>query len=175
LVQEFVQLKMRFLVLGTLALLLGGCAGVTSQIPSVPAGTSGAAGSLAPSPSPVENIPVEPAPKPAVSASQAVVSLVDRARIDASAGQREAAGASLERALRIEPRNPWLWQELAQLRLSQGQYLQAISLAQKSMSFSGQDRSLRALNWRVIGNARVAQGDASGAEQALKLATDFEQ
>jgi predicted Zn-dependent protease len=130
---------------------------------------------MAPSPSPVENIPVEPAPKPAVSASQAVVSLVDRARIDASAGQREAAGASLERALRIEPRNPWLWHELAQLRLSQGQYVQAISLSQKSMSFSGQDRSLRALNWRVIGNARVAQGDVSGAEQALKLATDFEQ
>jgi cytochrome c-type biogenesis protein CcmH/NrfG len=34
---------------------------------------------------------------------------------------------------------------------------------------------LNALNWRVIGNARVAQGNPSGAEQALKLAAELEQ
>ena len=118
---------------------------------------------------------VEPVPKPVVSGNKAVIALLDRARLDMGAGQREAAGASLERALRIEPRNAWLWHELAQLRLTQGQYTQAISLAQKSNSFAGRERRLQALNWRVIGNARVAQGNPSGAEQALNLAAELEQ
>lgn len=117
----------------------------------------------------------EPVPEPIISGNLAIIALLDRARLDTNAGQREAAGASLERALRIEPRNPWLWQELAQLRLTQGQYAQAISLARKSISFAGQDRRLHALNWRVIGNARVAQGNPSEAEQAFKLAAEFDQ
>lgn len=109
-----------------------------------------------------------------MSGNRAVIALLDRAQLDNEAGRREAAGASLERALRIEPRNAWLWHELAQLRLAQGQYAQAITLAQKSISF-GRERRLQALNWRLIGNARVAQGDSSGAEQAFKLGAEFEQ
>jgi tetratricopeptide (TPR) repeat protein len=110
-----------------------------------------------------------------MSGNRAVIALLDRAQMDTAAGQREAAGASLERALRIEPRNAWLWQELAQLRLAQGEYAQAISLAQKSISFAARERRLLALNWRVIGNARVALGKPAEAEHAFKLATDFEQ
>jgi predicted Zn-dependent protease len=110
-----------------------------------------------------------------MSGNPAVIALLDRAQLDTGAGKREAAGASLERGLRIEPRNAWLWHELAQLRLTQGQYAQAISLAQKSISFAGRERRVLALDWRVIGNARVAQGNAAGAEQAFKLATELEQ
>jgi predicted Zn-dependent protease len=169
-------LNLRFVLPGVLLLLLGGCAGVSTQAPAVLTQTPAVLVESTPATvtAPAETPAVESAPRPAVSASQAVVSLVERARVDAGTGQRASAGASLERALRIEPRNPWLWQELAQLRLTQGQYAQAISLAQKSMSFAGQDKHLRALNWRLIGNARVAQGDAAGAEHALKLAADFE-
>ena len=126
-----------------------------------------------PPPSSAETI-VEPVPEPVISSSPAVIALWDRARLDNQAGKREVAGASLERALRIEPRNPWLWQELAQLRVAQGQYAQAIALAKKSISFVGRDRRLQALNWRVIGNARVAQGNSSEAEQAFKLAAELE-
>lgn len=110
-----------------------------------------------------------------MSGNPAVLALLDRAQRDNAAGQREAAGASLERALRIEPRNAWLWQELAQLRLVQGQYAQAISLARKSISFAGRGRPLLVLDWRVIGNAYVAQGNPAGAEQAFNRATEFEQ
>lgn len=113
-------------------------------------------------------------PKPVISSNRAVIALLDKSRLDMNTGQREAAGASLERALRIEPRNAWLWHELAQLRLAQGQYAQAVSLAQKSTSFAGSERRLLALNWRVIANARVAQGDSAGAEQAFKRAEEFE-
>lgn len=138
-----------------LLLLLAGCAGVATK----PSAESGA--------------PEQP--PPVMSDNRAVIALLDLARTDNEAGRHEAAGASLERALRIEPRNPWLWYELAQLRLTQGQYEQAISLARKSNSFAGQDRRLQALNWRAIGDARVAQGDSSGAEQALKQAAELEQ
>jgi tetratricopeptide (TPR) repeat protein len=122
-----------------------------------------------------EGIIVEPVPKSVMSGNPAVIALLDRARLDTESGQREAAGASLERGLRIEPRNAWLWLELAQLRLAQGQYAQAIALARKSISFAGRERRLLALDWRVIGNARVAQGNAAEAEQAFKLATELEQ
>ena len=117
----------------------------------------------------------EQAPKATVSGNLAVIALLDRARLDSGAGKREAAGASLERALRIEPRNAWLWNELAQVRQAQGQYAQAISLAQKSNSFAVSDHRVQASNWRVIGNARVAQGDPSGAELAFKRAAELEQ
>ncbi len=110
-----------------------------------------------------------------MSENKAVIALLDQSRIDYGSGRREAAGAALERALRIEPRNPWLWHELAQLRLTQGQYAQAVTLAQKSNSFAGRERRLIALNWRLIGNARVAQGDGAAAEQAFKRATEIEQ
>lgn len=118
---------------------------------------------------------IEPVPAPVMSDNKAVIALLDRAQTDTGAGHHEAAGASLERALRIEPRNPWLWHQLAQLRLAQGQYAQAISVARKSISFAAQDRRLLSANWRVIGNARVAQGDAPGAEQAFKIAEEYEQ
>ena len=110
-----------------------------------------------------------------MSGNPAVVALLDRAQLDTDTGHREAAGSALERGLRIEPRNAWLWHELARLRLTQGQYAQAIALARKSISFAAHDRSLLALDWRVIGNARVAQGNSAGAQEAFKQAADLEQ
>jgi tetratricopeptide (TPR) repeat protein len=147
--------RYRIFVFPALLLILAGCAGVTTQ----PSAESAA----------------QAQPEPVKSENRAVIALLDLARTDNEAGKREAAGASLERALRIEPRNPWLWHELAQLRLTQGQYEQSISLARKSNSFAGQDRRLQALNWRTISDARIAQGDLSGAEQALKQAAELEQ
>jgi predicted negative regulator of RcsB-dependent stress response len=117
---------------------------------------------------------VDAEPAPPVSANSAVVALVDDARSAVGAGKPDAAGAALERALRIEPRNAALWQELARLRLSQGQYQQAESLAARSNSYAGTDRRLRALNWRLIGDARNQLGDVRGAEQAYARADEFE-
>lgn len=148
----------RYLIFSIAALLVlfSGCAGVSA-------------------PPSAESAAVQAQPEPVKSENKAVIALLDMAHTDNEAGRRDAADASLERALRIEPRNPWLWHELAQLRLAQGQYEQAISMARKSNSFAGQDRHLQALNWRTISDARVAQGDSAGAEQALKQAADLEQ
>ncbi len=163
-------------------LLLAGCASVPTQPPAkttpqeaIPQVTIPQQAMPQAAPQVAPQAAIEPVPKQAMSGNPAVVALLDRAQLDTAAGRSEAAGASLERGLRIEPRNAWLWQELAQLRLSQGQYAQAISLAQKSMSFAAQERRLLALDWRVIANARVAQGNQAEAEQAFQRATELEQ
>ena len=177
-------------------LLLAGCASVSTTLPSpspsgvvtpgqepgqpvvttpdVPAQTSPVPGSEA---VPGTDIPAapEPAPLPPASGNRAVIALLDRAQQDAEAGRPDAASATLERALRIEPRNARLWHELAQLRLAQGQYAQALSLAQKSNSFAGAQKHLQAMNWRVIGQARIAQGNADAGQKALSRAAELEQ
>jgi predicted Zn-dependent protease len=107
---------------------------------------------------------------PAAIENPAVASLMDGARTDVAAGRLVNAAASLERALRIEPRNPRLWQELARVRLKQGDYAQAESVAARSSSWAGGDNRLRAENWRLIAQAREARGDAAGARAALEAA-----
>lgn len=168
-------------------LLLAGCATVPKQLPvpaipgAIPQETAPPGGlpqgalppGAVPPQAPGGDV-AEQVPKSAMSGNPAVIALLDRAQIDTDTGHREAAGASLERGLRIEPRNAWLWHELAQLRLVQGQYAQAIALARKSISFAAHDRRLLALDWQVIGNARVAQGNSAGAEEAFKQAMDLE-
>lgn len=142
--------------------------------PAVPSAVAQPADSATPLPAvPSEASAEAVPPPPPVSGNRAVVALLERARQEAGSGRRESAGASLERALRIEPRNAWLWHELARLRLTQGQYAQAVSLAQKSNSLGVRERALQALNWHLIADARIAQGDATGAAQARKLAEDL--
>jgi predicted Zn-dependent protease len=114
--------------------------------------------------------PPETAPAPR-SENVAIAGLMENARADAAAGRLANAAATLERALRIEPRNPRLWQELARVRLKQGQYAQAESVAARSSSWAGSDNALRAENWRLIAESREARGDAEGARQARELST----
>lgn len=106
-------------------------------------------------PAPVEAPPAPPAPGPRENV--AIAGLVESARADAAAGRLATAAASLERALRIEPKNPRLWQELARVRLQQGDLAQAQSLAARSNSFAGGDSALRAENQRIIEQARGAK------------------
>jgi cytochrome c-type biogenesis protein CcmH/NrfG len=104
------------------------------------------------------------------SGNTAVMTLLNKAQSQAAAGRMDAARANLERALRIEPRNPVLWQELARIRLKQGQYRQAENLAAKSNVLAGTNRYLRAENWRIIGEARSRRGDLQGARAAFEKA-----
>ena len=84
--------------------------------------------------------------------------MVQSARADAVSGKLVNAAASIERALRIEPRNPRLWNELARIRLQQRDYAQAESTAARSNSFAGSDSGLRASNADIIAQAKRAQG-----------------
>jgi Tfp pilus assembly protein PilF len=133
--------------------LLGGCA-----TPPAPPETR-----------PEQPPPVAPAPPPAKE-NIAVAGLMETARADAASGNLAGAAASIERALRIEPRNARLWHELARVRLKQGQYAQAENVAARSNSWTGDDRALRAENWRLIAESRRARGDTDGAKAALDAA-----
>ena len=113
--------------------------------------------------------PLAPSVTP-VSQHPAVLSLVASAQAATTAGNLESASATLERALRIEGRNPYLWHELAQIRLQQGQHQQAAGLAAKSNAWAGGDNALRARNWRVIGEVRARSGDWEGAQNAFNKA-----
>jgi len=112
-------------------------------------------------------------PPPAVTPPKenvAIAGLMETARTESAAGNLSGAAASLERALRIEPRNPRLWHELARVRSRQGQHAQAESVAARSNSWAGDDRALRAENWRLIAESRRARGDSEGAKAALEQA-----
>jgi tetratricopeptide (TPR) repeat protein len=115
--------------------------------------------------------PTAPAPQPSAKPENiAVAGLMETARADAAAGRLSTAAAALERALRIEPRNPRLWQELARVRLQQRQFVQAESVAARSNSWAGSDNALRAENWRLIAEAREGRGDSTGARAARESA-----
>jgi Flp pilus assembly protein TadD len=91
---------------------------------------------------------------PLARESVAIAGLMESARGDAAAGRLVQAAGTLERALRIEPRNPRLWHELAKVRLRQGDAAQAENLAARSNSFAGSDGALRAANQSIIEQSR---------------------
>lgn len=103
-----------------------------------------------------------------VSGNPAVIALADNARTDIADYQYGRAAASLERALRIEPRNARLWHELAQVRLQQEEYRQAESLALRSNRFAGDNNVLRRANWKLIAESREKLGNMTGAQKALE-------
>ncbi|MES1940641.1 TPR repeat-containing protein [Salinisphaera sp. T5B8] len=163
-----------------LAVVLAGCA--TTQRTSFPP-PQGPAGPSTPTPqrpSGPEREPVAPA-KPQVmpprsaqeASSPAVLSLLGRADTLARNGNMDMAAATLERALDLEPRNPFVYQRLAAVKLAQGQGAQAEAMARKSNSVAGDNPFVRADNWRLIAEARRADGDRSGADEAIQRASNY--
>jgi len=118
--------------------------------------------------------PVERPASTPDSSQKAVSSLIESAHADAAAGRLANATASMERAIRLAPRNPRLWQELARLRLQQGEFDQAEQVALRSNSLTRGDASLRFENWNIIAQSREARGDSAGASSARALAKRIE-
>lgn len=111
--------------------------------------------------------PAVPTRKPAPPPSPpAVLALLEEADAAGGAGQWDASAATLERAIRIQPRNPMLWHRLAKTRLQQGQFQAAEDLAKKSNVFAGGDQELVKQNWLLIAAARRQKGDREGAQDA---------
>jgi len=94
--------------------------------------------------------------QPAAS-NNAVLALLDNAGQQSRSGKLDSAAAALERALRIEPRNPEVWHRLAAIRLQQGQFDQAASLAAKSINLAGNNTDLITRNKNIIAQARRKQ------------------
>ncbi len=95
--------------------------------------------------------PVMPATLPLrTQKSPAVATLMEDARRQQQAGNLAAAAAGLERALRIEPGNAYLWNRLAHIRFRQRRLAQVPGLAARSNALAGEDEALRADNRALI-------------------------
>jgi tetratricopeptide (TPR) repeat protein len=106
-------------------------------------------------------------------AGPAPMVLLKRAQALANTGKSAEAVATLERAIRIEPRNPWLWHRLAVLRLQEGQHSPAIELAKRSNVLARGNRRLLAGNWLLVGKARAGLRDVEGAARARARAQGY--
>lgn len=102
-------------------------------------------------PAPAEPLPPPRTAPPVSSASQA---LLTQSRGHQAAGRYEAAAASIERALRIEPRQPVLWLELGNIRLKEGDFAQAESMGRKALSLATGDAALTARAEQLIATAK---------------------
>ncbi len=179
------KLQLLLLPLSALALLAGGCSSPYRTQPPAPIERSGV---------PVERPQAQtPAPaaagEPTISAyippaeprtarpmpAKAVQVLQRRAADQRRGGDLDGAVASLERALRIEPRNAELWNQLAHLREGQARHAMAEELAGKSNSLAGlYDRDLKRDNWEIIVRSRRAQGLGAAAREAEREAARYE-
>jgi hypothetical protein len=169
---------MRQIPLVAVALLaLGGCSLVEpvpapsrTPVPSpAPSTTPAPLPAPTPLPPPAETTPpaqTAPAPAPAQRTYRlgpAAQSLVTQARAQVDRGDLEGAAGTLDRAIRIEPRNPLLWIELATVHLEQKQAKQAEGYGRKALSLATGDRRAQQQASKVIADALRAQGRAKEA------------
>lgn len=102
--------------------------------------------------------------------SPAVLALVSEADRNSRAGDLESAVVTIERALRIDGRNPALTFKLAQIRLKQSKPRLAEDLAKKAALLSANDRTLKKQSWLLISEARRQQKKYYSAKEAMQKA-----
>lgn len=131
------------------ALVLGGCAGIdpyahSEQAPRTPPSS----GTVIPTPDSSGELsgPDEPAVQPEVAPAPsaprpgpAAAHLLAEAQTLSARRDFDRAAAQVERALRIERDNPWLYLALADIRLAQGDNGQAAALTRRARSLSRGD------------------------------------
>jgi hypothetical protein len=123
-------------------------------------------------PSSLELTPFEPMEDTA-PLSPAVGALISAANESSQTGDLDSSAASIERAIRIEPRNATLFYKLALLRLKQSKPRLAEDLAKKSALLASTDNTLKRHCWLLIAHARELQQDFTGAKKAREKADGF--
>ena len=101
----------------------------------------------------------------------AVIQLTAQAKGAEQTGDLEQATAYLERALRIEPRDPQVLQHMAEVKLQKSDYQQALNFAVRSYDIGPRVGEICSRNWRTISVAREHLDDINGARKAEKRAS----
>jgi tetratricopeptide (TPR) repeat protein len=101
----------------------------------------------------------------------AVKQLTAQAEDAERTGDLEKASGYLERALRIEPRDPQLLQHMAEIKLQKEDYQQALNFAVRSYDSGPRVGEICSRNWRTISVAREHLNDVSGASDAESRAS----
>ena len=118
-----------------------------------------------------EVVPHKTSPPVDKQKESVIIALLGDADDFASKGQSDKAAATIERALRIEPRNALLWHRLAVIRLQQQQWQQAIAMARKSNALAAANTKLKSDNWGVIADAYEHLGNKQKAKEARNKQT----
>ncbi len=153
--------KIRNLVL-FLALFLGACA--TSPGPAPDASHEVETRVRQPAQQDSAGVQVFPLENPAVKELMADASAAE------SSGRYEQASMLLERALRIQPRNPEILQNMAEVQLQVRDYQQALNFASRSYDLGPRVGQICSRNWRTIGVSREHLGDHHGSVEAEQRA-----
>ena len=98
----------------------------------------------------------------------AVLALLETAERELGAGRPEQASALLERALRIEPRNPTAWHYLGLAHLELGHTTQAEAMAAKSRSLVAGDPAPRIFASRYATEPARSQADSARERQVTE-------
>lgn len=96
----------------------------------------------------------------------AVTELLADASAAETSGRYEQASMLLERALRIQPRNPEILQNMAEVQLQVRDYEQALNFAVRSYDLGPRVGEICSRNWRTIGVSREHLGDHDGSVEA---------
>jgi tetratricopeptide (TPR) repeat protein len=147
----------------SLALLLGACA---SPGPTPVASTDDVVDSRVRDPArqDSEGVQVFPLQNPAVR------ELLADAETAEAMGDFGQAATLLERALRIQPRDPEVLQSLAEVSLHIADYEQALSFATRSYDLGPRVGEICSRNWHTISVSREQMGDRSGSREAASRA-----
>jgi len=144
----------------------------TEPTPTEPATLEALEPSVPAPPASSELTPFQPM-EATVPLSPVVGALVSAANQNSKAGDLDSAAASIERAIRIEPRNATLLYKLAVLRLQQSKPRLAEDLAKKSALLAASNNTLKKHCWLLIAHARELQQDFAGAKEARIKADSF--
>jgi tetratricopeptide (TPR) repeat protein len=116
-----------------------------------------------------ENIVGEDIAAPETVSNPAVVALLDAAEQSRASGQLAQAAQNLERALRIDPNDALVWHKLAEIRFTQADYRQALSLTARSNTLLEARNELRLANHALRVLAFEALGDYASANRERAL------
>lgn len=137
-----------------------------------PAPNTAPATPAAPAMAPAPKFVIEEAAVPS-GTSPAVVALISESDRSRNSGDLDAAVVVMERALRIDSRNPTLTYKLAQLRIKQNKPQLAEELAGKAALLAGSNLDLKRKSWLLIAEARQMQQNPQGAKEAKAKADSF--
>jgi tetratricopeptide (TPR) repeat protein len=155
--------KTDYLLIGILMLALAGC----STAPTQPGDTGSDEVDTRvrePARQDSDGVQVYPLRNPAVE------ELVGEADEAEAVGDLDQAAVLLERALRIQPRNPEILQLMAEIQLQKKDYEQALTFATRSYDIGPRVGEICSRNWRTISVAREYMGNPSGSAEAEEKA-----
>ncbi len=100
--------------------------------------------------------PVVPPPQEYKPVTGPAAALYTEAEKALQSGRLAEAEMLLERALRIEPRNPYYWHTMAQVKYRQGKYRETIQFCLKADSLAGKQPQLATRNKELLQQAKKA-------------------